>query len=349
MEPLHCRNEDDMESKKRGTSRIGVSIITLTGKTNRFVCETSTTVVQLQSRMQDVEGIPPDQMWLIYAGREIFPPIALGEYGIHDGSVIALRLRLRGGKPAIYLLSPVVLEDVNVSVTLSPEWSFTVLYPLAKPITDTKHNTSRVEWTVGVQGETLAESSTGTKCSYLFWEAEGVMNPAALAVSSAETHAASGSEEVFNPSAPSLTPENACVLSFEHFIPRLECILESLCLTLAMRTEFIVYWLPRFQHIRDQGLHIAFRFVNQNAFNKAAKIEVTGCPPPTAIARIFMLFGGVSPLETGNPWSGTACDPDEAQAFNWAKEIGFDVKSWDEGTFRVLEWGGMEVPAAMLN
>ncbi|KAH8908727.1 hypothetical protein BR93DRAFT_976850 [Coniochaeta sp. PMI_546] len=348
MMPQHCVNEDAMKRKKNRTSLIGIYVKTMPGKTIRFVCEPSTIIIQLRWAIRAAEGIPPDQTQLVFAGKRLVDGKAFEDYGIHDGSTIHLVLTLRGGKPAIYLLSPVLLEDVNVSVTLSPQWSFTVLYPLAKPVTDAKHNTSRVEWIVSVQGETISDYSTGTKCSYLFWEAETGKSSAALPVTAADTHAANGSGEVFNPSTPSLMPENACVLSFEDFVPCLECILEGLCLTPAMRTEFIIYWLPRFQHIRDQGLYIAFRFVSQDAFNRAARLEITGCPPPTAIARIFMLFGGVSPLEPGSPWGGTTCTRTEAQSFDWAKTIEFDVNSWDRRNFRVLEWGGMEVPDSML-
>lgn len=196
-------------------------------------------------------------------------------------------LQIRGDNPAIYLLLP--LEDVNISVTLSPQWSFKFLFPLTELVIDPKHNTSPMEWTVSVQGESMADHATGSMCSYLFWEAETSTDPAALSKSISATPAAKGGEEVFDPSAPSLTPKNACVLPYLAFMPRLEKALERLRLTPARRTEFIVYWLPRFQETRDKGLYIAFRFVYQNAFAKAAKIEVKGCPAPAAIARISCL------------------------------------------------------------
>lgn len=309
----------------------------------------TTPVSQFKEAIQGKEGTPPDRFRLIFAGHQLEDGMTLADYRIGEGNTVHMAGRLRGAKPAMYLLSPVPLEDVNISMTLSPQWSFTLIYPLAEPVTDAKHNTSRVDWTVSVRGESVADHATGSTCSYLFWEAETGTNPAASSSSIAHAPVPSGDGEVFDPSAPSLTPENACVLPYDTFIPRLEHILEHLRLTPAMRTEFIVYWLPRFQQIRDKGLHIAFRFVNQDAFSRAAKIEVSGCPPPAAIARIFLLFGGVSSTNVDGRWVATTHTATEAEAFNWAERIGFDINSWDPRTFRILEWGGMEVPGSMLD
>lgn len=147
MNPVHCVNDNDMERRKSGTSLIGVyiksksdsvlpsispslSVVTLLtcqllalfGKTIRFVCEPSTNILQLRWAIQDAEGIPPCQTLLVYAGKALIDPKSFEECGIRDGSIVHLILTLRGSKPAIYLLSPVALEVVKVSVTLSSDW-----------------------------------------------------------------------------------------------------------------------------------------------------------------------------------------------------------------------------------
>ncbi|KAK8086253.1 hypothetical protein PG994_001227 [Apiospora phragmitis] len=100
-----------------------------------------------------------------------------------------------------------------------------------------------------------------------------------------------------------------------------------------MRTEFIVYWLPAFQRIRDRNLYIRFTFVPQAAFAKAAVIKLRGVEPPKTISRVFMLFSGVDPAST-----------ELDTTVDWVSHIGQDQEAMkDTKAFRVLEWGGMEV------
>ena len=51
---------------------------------------------------------------------------------IRDQSVLHLLLRLRGGKPVNYLFPPHPLPSGDVALTLSSEWDFSALYPVAK-------------------------------------------------------------------------------------------------------------------------------------------------------------------------------------------------------------------------
>jgi hypothetical protein len=49
-----------------------------------------------------------------------------------------------GSKPAIYLLSPTRLADISVSVLLSKEWGFTVVYPITQVYKNRQQKTASI-------------------------------------------------------------------------------------------------------------------------------------------------------------------------------------------------------------
>lgn len=147
-----------------------IFVRTMTAKMITLEVTSHDTVSNVKTRIQDKEGIPPDQQLLSSNGRLLEDDRTLPEYDISAASILDLELRLRGGKPVVYLFSPTSLDAI-VDLRLVPEWRFSALYPVVSikeqsEKDDCKAVSQPVSWNVQVLPDgTLLDKDSGSSAA----------------------------------------------------------------------------------------------------------------------------------------------------------------------------------------
>lgn len=78
-------------------SKMQIKVKTLTGKEIPIDIEPDDTVARIKERLEEKQGIPPEQQRLIFQGKQMKDDATAKSFNIIGGSVLHLVLALRGG------------------------------------------------------------------------------------------------------------------------------------------------------------------------------------------------------------------------------------------------------------
>ena len=97
QEPVEQSQEPAMQQENRPSDYIQITVKTLSGQTIAIEINPGGPVSALKEKIHTKLGISPVEQRLIFSGKQLDSMQPLSAYGVEEGSMITLVLRLRGG------------------------------------------------------------------------------------------------------------------------------------------------------------------------------------------------------------------------------------------------------------